>query len=455
MRHFVTVAFCAVLFLGLGGVLPAALGQPENPPLPKARALIIVDESVYPQIKSGLAKYIEHVLRDFRVVCTPLVDDYYDMKPAEIRAILKKAYDESRSAKYPVPVVGAIMVGPIPHALRTHDPEVILIPSPLYYEDFEAEWIDENGDGFFEEIKTDRKSNPTEIWTAWWVPPAMEHEKQVEHLKAYLEKLDKYHRGELSGRDQMLWAVGNVTQVETIEGWTVLLKDSMKPLEQELKIWCRAGQDTGTFRPNKRKEEFGPKDFMTAFTLQPWQHVHVIVHGNQRGFYWDNTGVVVARGVKGKPEWSLLMNLDQFEGTAANIITSAGCSNGNFRGAYVGPAYDRAIANNLLFSPHTITVAFYGAASPQSTSGFASYCTELIESLAPEGDSYFAEGYYKMRNHDYSWGTQHYFFRGGDEKILNGDPFVRYRWSQPFPEEKQKEIQETIEKAKWEETGPW
>jgi hypothetical protein len=331
----------------------------------------------------------------------------------------------------------------------------MLIPCPLYYEDFDAEWVDNNGDGYFEEIVTDRACNPTEIWTAWWVPPSMDAIEQGRHLKFFVNKILRYHRGEITGRDQFLWGAGDVIQVESIEGWTVLLKDTMKPLGQKLCIWSRIGQDTGTFRPNKRKTEFGPKDFETVFTLQPWQHAHILSHGNQRGWYWDNTGVVMARDAQGSPEWSLLLHLGAYECAGANIITTSGCSNGNFRGAYVGPAYDRALPNLLLFSPHTNTVVFYGAASPQSTSGFPCMTTELIESLKSDGESYFAEGYYKMRNHDYSWGLQHYFFRGGDEKILNGDPFVRYRESRPFDEEREARIKDRINRMKWETAGPW
>lgn len=440
------------ILLSLCWTVSFACGTAFSAP-PKARAVMLVDNSVYPTIQTGLQTYAAHVLREHNIRCEPRPDDYYHMQPPAIRAILKEEYRQPATAGRP-PLVGAIMVGPIPHACRTHDPNEILIPSPLYYEDFEAEWVDENGDGYFEKVVTDRVNNPTEIWTAWWVPPSMDPAEQTEHLKYFLTKLDRYYRRQIDGRDQMLWTAGNVVKVEDVEGWTVLLKDTMLPLQQELRIWSKIGQDPGTFRPNKRKQEHSPRDFVTAFTLQPWQHAHIIAHGNQRGWYWDNTGVCVARRGDGSDEWSLLMDVTTFDGTAANVITTSGCSNGNFRGAYVGPAYDRALPNILLFSPHTITVAYYGAASPQSTSGFAGYCTEVVEALKSNGGSYIGQGYYKMRNQDYSWGTQHYFFRGGDEKILCGDPFARYHDSAPFSAEKQEAIQGKIDAAKWEEVNP-
>jgi hypothetical protein len=438
-RSALAVLFCLVCIFSLSAMEP--LGS---------RALVLVDASIYPELEEELKTYGELIRKEFGVLVIPRPDAYYAMKPHQIRELLRVDYESGE-----LPLVGAIMAGTIPHALKTHDPEEILIPCPLYYEDFQADWIDENEDGFFEKIGTDRVANPTEIWTAWWVPPTMDEKEHAPHLKRFIQKLITYHQGGLSGQDQFLWGAGDVIKVETIEGWTVLLKDAMKPLDQELLIWSRIGQDTGTFRPHKRKQEFGPRDFETVFTLKPWQHAHVLAHGNQRGWYWDNTGVVLARGDQGASEYSLLLDLAKYENAGAQIITTSGCSNGNFRGAYVGPAYDRALPNLLLFSPHTNTVAFYGAASPQSTSGFPCMATELIEGLKSDQESYLGEGYFKMRNHDYSWGLSHFFFRGGDEKILNGDPFARYRENKPMDEAEKARVQERVDKMKWERAGPW
>jgi hypothetical protein len=423
---------------------------------PKARAVFMVDKAIYPEIKAGLDTYAAHILKNFNVVCEARPDDYYKMQPPAIRAILKKEYETSKP-----PLVGAIMVGSIPCAVKG-DPADILIPVTLFYEDFDATYEDKNNDGCYQdaEITNDRPKNPTEIWTSWWVPPCAGDDKaaQVKHLNTFLTKLDRFYKDEINGRDAMLWAAGNVGHVETIEGWTVLMKDTMnagaKPLNQKLYIWCRFGQDEGTFRPNKRTDEFGARDFIKAFTLQPWLHVHVIAHGNQRGWYWDTTGVV-ASSDPNRPESTIKMDFSAFKGGAANIVTTSGCGNGNFRGDYgVKPMYERFLGSLLLFSPETITVAYYGAASPQSTSGDPGFCTELVESLQADGPSYLAEGYKKLRNSDYSWGTQHFFFRGGDEKVLSGDPFAKFR---PTPEpsaEQKKALEEKLKATNWTVVGP-
>lgn len=418
------------------------------------RVLFIVDKSVFPAVQAGLETYAAHIQQEFGVRCEARPDDYYNMTPPQIRKILHEEYDTSDPA-----LLGAIMVGPIPHACRSHDPNEIMTPCPLFYEDFDAVYVDKNNDGAYsdEEITNDRVHNPTEIWVSWWVPPALDADTQIKDLQFFLDKLDRYYKGEITGRDDMLWTAGNVVKVEDVEAWSVLMKDTLQPLGQTLKIWSKIGQDTGTFRPNKRKDEHSPSDFLKAFTLQPWQHAHIIAHGNQRGWYWDNTGVCFARAAGSKPEseWSLLIKLDELPFAGANIITTSGCSNGNFRGDYTRVAYDCAMPNILLFSDRTNTIAYFGAAAPQSTSGFACMATELVEALKSDGGSYFAEGYYQMKNHDYSWGLQHYFFRGGDEKVLLGDPFARYRDSKPFSAEMQADVAKKIQSAKWEEAGEW
>ena len=180
---------------------------------PKARALVVVDETVYPQIKEGLDKYIDDIRWEFDIELKVLVDEFYSMTPPQIRAILKKEYESSE-----IPVVGAIMVGPIPHALRSRigamqetidlqkaldeakargDNDAAwqvyrkmpdLCPAPMYYEDFDAVWIDEDGDNVFENIETNAENNATEIWTAWWVPPRNDAGEQVKMLNTFLKK---------------------------------------------------------------------------------------------------------------------------------------------------------------------------------------------------------------------------------------------------------------------------
>lgn len=404
-----------VAFVLLGSLVFSSAAS-DQPPRDASRVLILVDNTVYPEMEVGLTKYVNHVREVFPVDFKILSDAFYQMQPPAIRAMLKQ---ECQTGK--VPVVGAIMVGPIPHAVLQRPDETLkslpLWPVPLYYEDFDAEWHDDNSDGRFERVETDRNSNQTEIWSAWWVPPANDRPTQIRMLQDFLEKLDRYYRGELAGRDGMIFLTSNSNSVEIGEGWTVLVGETLESTGQRVtKVYSRYfGEADLTERPylvplREPVTEFKPQDLENVLYEGRWQHVHLLTHGNS--------------STLGGTQF----NFSRFDQTGANIITSSGCSTGNFRGRIRGPAdYSRSIANRLVFSPNTITIAFFGAASPQSSPVFPMYYTELHESLDPASHSYLAEGYYKMRNTDYSWGTRHYIFRGVDEKILIGDPFARYR----------------------------
>lgn len=380
-----------------------------------SRVLIVVDESVYPEIEEGLETYMDHVRGMLPVEFKVLSDGFYAMSPADIRARLAR---ECRGAA--PPVVGAIMVGPIPHAVRGN-PTEILTPVPIYYEDFEAQWRDTDNDGYFNEVDNDRTTNATEIWTAWWTPPANEHKHQIKLINAYLDKLDRYYRGEIVGRDGMIFIAGNGNSVEITEAWFVLMEDAMKSTGQKVaKVYSRHGQMPATELPTDG-EEYKPEDLERALEQGRYQHVHTLTHGAPNGFYWEQAAI---RGTS--------LDFSKFDDTGANIFTTSGCSNANFRGRNRGqPDYSSSIGNLLVFSPRTITVAYYGATSPQSTGVFAVEHTALYEYLDPERGSYFADGYFRMRNTDICWGTQHYMFRGLDGKALIGDPFARYRPVEP------------------------
>jgi hypothetical protein len=308
------------------------------------------------------------------------------------------------------------MVGPIPHAVRGN-PKEIITPVPLYYEDFDAQWIDDDGDGYYDRVITDRTTNATEIWTAWWVPPANEPAEQIKLLQGWLKKLDRYYRGELDGRDSMLFLAGNGNSVEITEAWTVLLMDAMKSTAQRVaRVYSLHGQMEYAIVPEPG-HEFAPEDLENALEQHRYQHVHILTHGAPDGFYWEQAAI---RGTQ--------LDFTRFKDTGANILTTSGCSNGNFRGRNRGEAdYASSIGNLLIFSPGTITVAYYGATSPQSTGVFAVVHTPLIEFLDPQRGSYFADGYFRLRNSDVCWGTEHYMFRGVDGKALFGDPFARFR----------------------------
>ncbi len=417
MKPRVISAVCLLLMLWQ---LSATVAQ-ELPLLPHARVVIVVDNSVFASLKMRLARYIKNVLQTHAVVCIVRPADYYQMKPAEIRAFLKQEYESRR-----IPLVGAIMVGPIPHALRTTGPRQRLIPCPLYYEDFDAEWVDQDNDGNFEDVITDRRQNITEIWTAWWVPPALDQLTQLRLLRSWIGKLDRYYGGELVGRDQMLWLGGEDVGDDVCQRWAKMLRPGLEPLEQELKIWSRAGQQPGVHHPAEAGGDFIAQELLDALTSQSWLHAHIVAPGDAEGWKWGETGLVTVRPDQDASERVVLLDATAFQRRGPNIVTTVGGGLANFRGDGVKPAYDKSVANQLLFSKYTNTVAFCGAAAPRTAAEDPDYCEKILAALTSDGDSYLAEGYYRMRNGDYARGDERYIFRGLEERVLLGDPFARY-----------------------------
>lgn len=376
------------------------------------RVLVLVDASVYPEIEDGLSRYFDHVKNLHSVKFEVLDRSFYEMDPPAIRALLKEEHEKGM-------LEGAIMVGPIPHALKG-DPKTLVFPAPLFYEELDAQWIDRNGDGIYERVESDRKENATEIWTAWWVPPANDAPTQVEMLKTFLAKLDRYYSGGIRGCDGVVFIAGNGNSVEITESWTVLLEDGLRPFGQKVaKVFSAHGQMKQTQLPDPGPD-YKARDFIDMLTRHQWQHVHTLTHGSPEGFYWHNGEAKIAVTADS-------LDFSLFKGTGPVVFTTSGCSNGVFRGTLkTGADYSRSMGNRLLFHPDTLTVAYFGSSSPQSASVFAGFHTELVEGLQAGG---IARGYYNLRNMDYSWGLQHHIFRGVDGKILNGDPFVRYNTS--------------------------
>ena len=106
-----------LFFLFLAAFFPRGYGAEAPQDSPRARALILVDESVFPGIETELAAYIRCILEEHDILCTARPDRYYAMTPHRIRALLAAEH-----GKNGVPLVGAIMAGPIPHAPETPDP---------------------------------------------------------------------------------------------------------------------------------------------------------------------------------------------------------------------------------------------------------------------------------------------------------------------------------------------
>jgi len=408
------------LFLLLAvGILLIFAGSVQAAPK-KAKTelvLVLVDKSAYKELREGLGAYFADVKKLFNVKFKVMVKDYYnELKPPEIRRMLREEYSRNE-----LPVVGAIMVGPIPIALK-REANKALYPKNLYYEDFDAKWTGPEGaKGIFTKVQTNPKTNATEIWTAWWVPPSNDRAEQVKMLQGFLKKLHAFYQGKLTGTDSMLFlSSGRWCGVEACESWTVLMGGVINSSGQKFILYCGNPEFIEPHEKPAKGEVFTTKELMDLLTKRRWQHMHIQTHGAPGGFYWKGGNKIEAKTI----------DLTKFDKTGPNFLTMSGCNNGTIRGTHSEkPDYTNSIANTILFSPRTATVAFFGNGSEQSTGAFAAYFTQLFEAVDVINGSYYGEGFFKMRNFDHPWGTLHYMFRWADEKVLGGDPFYRYRAS--------------------------
>ncbi|MBN2055801.1 hypothetical protein JW905_12810 [bacterium] len=422
-------------------------------PVNAERVVVLVNNQspdIYGAIEGRLENFADLVWDRFNVEIEVLPDDYYNsFTAADVRTLLQAEYDE------PDALTGAILAGTIPYATYRHG-DGCINPAPLYFEDFEAQWVDANPvDGHFEDIITDAWNNPTEIWTAWWIPPNMGVDHHADYLMAYLMKLDGYYHGWIEGSDAMLFAGSDMTNLTMNDQWIELLMDSGGRSAEDIMafgvhssdqdpMWGYGGVAQWVYPNDLTKPRmwngstwFGFNSALDAtiyespvpgagdvlveelvhlFNENRFKYCHFFSHGSPEGIYFHGMG-----------NYFLYSDVGQITYGGANIITTSGCNNGNFRGSVnAAVAYDHCLGSNLIFDSDNACVTWYGSASSQSTGLFADYHQLLIQGLRPEPGNYFAKGYYAMRNSDIVWGSSHYFFRSVDDKILLGNPFVTW-----------------------------
>jgi hypothetical protein len=419
------------LVLGYGCMIAGAVPPPpKGMDLPTHSVLLLVDESVLPGIQYELTMYIDQILRNEKVVCLPRPAKYYSMSPTEIRERLADAYRRSR-----IPLAGAIMVGPIPCPTRAVDGARHPIPAPRFYEDFDAQWHDDNSDDVFDRVEGDPAARRTEIWTAWWAPPTNDRAQQAAQILALLKKLVRGQKGELLGRDQMLWLAGDGDTAAQRTSWTTQLEQTRKGLDQELWTWSNADPRAGVYHTSGGT--FAPDDLARALLLRRWQHAHIVADGHASGWQWDQCGLSVARGSY-VGEGAERFELDACDGWGANLVTTSAGGVGNFRGVGPQPQYDQSIANALLCSDDTPTVAIVASATPTNVT--PERFAPLFDAIQTGGAGYLAAGYRKACN------------ASADDAVdfvLIGDPFYRYRTSLPDSPATTEAIEKSLKRAGW------
>jgi hypothetical protein len=371
--------------------------------------VVLIDAATHTALEGKLARYCELVEAVRPVKFEIWAEPWHEHDPDEVRARLASAW--ARDGRT---LAGAIFVGQVPTPLRDYAPDLIL-PAPLYYEDFDAVWQDADEDGDYETFISDRASNATEIWTAWWTPPANDAGAQVRLLDRFLTKLIRQYESPPPAANAILFGAGKVNSLRIGQSWAALFEAHLDSTDQRLRTYMQALP--GCMSVHCRDGvEFTTAELLHALRGRRWQHLHLVTYGTPQRLFW-NAGELRADS----------LDLADFNHAGPVLITCSASAGANFFGSADGtPKCDESIANQLLFAPQALTTAFFGSVKPGAAGAFAQYHSELFAALDPANQSYLAKGYQQMRNSDHTWGKEHYLFRGADEIALLGDPFFRY-----------------------------
>jgi len=261
------------------------------------------------------------------------------------------------------------------------------------------QWKDLDNDGLFEEKVID-PNNPTEIWTAWWVPPVEGNSALVvaDSLKKFLSKCIQYHQGLRVGREALIVSANDFGEAEEAEETKNALLAS------------------GAFAGNEIKIEADFDGFKSGWRRQIWKLCHIISHGLPQGYYFE----------KGNFEVSDYLGQDQ-TACGANIVTASSCYAGNILGEIESGKADfpNSLALQMVFHPQSPTVAV--CASAQEV--LASFNTQpfLCQILCQGMHArYLGYGLFQVTNSNFECGLP-YSYRTVHEQTLVGDPFANLR----------------------------
>ena len=220
------------------------------------KVAMIVDDDVYYVIEDKLLQYKSHV----EVGYDATINIYHGTwtTPESLRSYLKKLWVEEN-------ITGAILVGLLPYAMWEPVWDEPPFPIPLFYEDLDGEFIDEDGDNFYDWHEWGANQG-CEIWVTWMRPPA----DNPSALHDFLIKCIDYYEFNLPLPPQALECINydwrgaakpfyiNLSHiygkaVDTVGGgeWRVSGQEYLQHLStygyEITHIWCHSGSDVHCF----------------------------------------------------------------------------------------------------------------------------------------------------------------------------------------------------------------
>ncbi|MCU0711545.1 MAG: hypothetical protein MUC43_05765 [Pirellula sp.] len=177
-------SWVACLLVLLGPISSSTDGATEDS-IPKSveKVAVLIRPEAWTELESDVSQYLADVTKHQAVSFETVVKDF--QTPEQVRETLKSLSIEKA-------IQGVILVGAIPmHRFFIHDNAS---PNPLYYEDFELVYHDQDGDGV-----DDRATGVPDlkIWVANIRSTEVSDSDDCEGLRRYFAKVHQFRAGEL------------------------------------------------------------------------------------------------------------------------------------------------------------------------------------------------------------------------------------------------------------------
>lgn len=182
LRSFWKVAFLT-FFMAFCHTLP--LGRTASAEsIANNKVAILINSDAWKELEPEIKRYVADITASRQVTASIVVQDF--QSPEHVRKTIKSLCDEKS-------INGAILVGAIPmHRFFIHENAS---PNPLYYEDFDLLYHDDNGDGV-----DDRATGipNLKIWVANIRSTEQSNENDHEGLRKYFSKVHQFYAGQLT-----------------------------------------------------------------------------------------------------------------------------------------------------------------------------------------------------------------------------------------------------------------
>jgi len=206
MRSVVfTLLLCGVALGACGATIAGA-------PPSREQVAVLVNRAAYARLQPEIKQYEGDVEERFPVRLQVVQGKWAN--PDEVRRTIRRLHLTRK-------ISGVVLVGAIPmHKFHMHDFDN---PNPLYYEDYDLQFVDKNGDG----ISDAYTGTPNlKLWVANLRGVEDEKDEGIDVLKAFLRKTHAYYTGKQSIEPRAL----AVTTSDWPDGADIFARDVGRPL---------------------------------------------------------------------------------------------------------------------------------------------------------------------------------------------------------------------------------